>query len=48
MAGRDAFSRSAMLTLYRSVLKLHRRVLPQVVAPPALFPARARGMRFEP
>jgi hypothetical protein len=31
MAARDAFSRQAMLALYRSVLKLHRRVLPQVL-----------------
>ena len=28
---RDAFSKQAMLALYRNVLKLHRRVLPQVV-----------------
>ena len=30
MASRDAFSKQAMLALYRNVLKLHRRVLPQV------------------
>ena len=30
MAGRDAFSRSAMLALYRNVLRLHKRVLPKV------------------
>jgi hypothetical protein len=29
MAGRDVFSRTAMLNLYRTVLKLHRRALPQ-------------------
>ena len=30
MASRDAFSRSAMLALYRKVLKLHKNVLPKV------------------
>ena len=30
MSGRDAFSKSAMLTLYRNVLKLHKKVLPKV------------------
>jgi hypothetical protein len=32
MASRDAFSRSAMLALYRKVLKLHKNVLPKVPA----------------
>jgi hypothetical protein len=32
MASRDAFSRSAMLALYRKVLKLHKSVLPKVLA----------------
>jgi hypothetical protein len=31
MASRDAFSRSAMLALYRKVLKLHKSVLPKVL-----------------
>ena len=43
MAGRDAFSRAAMLTLYRSVLKLHRRVLPQVGRSPSFVPCARTG-----